>query len=343
MTKLFTIQYEINDACNLRCSHCYHGRKVIKEGAVAIERLFQDLDDLHQVIGEDYNFVIRLSGGEVFLRKDLMDLLLKILNKGYVTVLLTNGTLLTRENALKLMMRFVGLTQISLDGPNADIHDAIRGKGQFEKALEGVRHLKSTAVPVSLSYTLMAHHNDSYEHFIEMLRVAQQEGADVVNFSRIFPQGDAHNVPEHAYNDGHHFKRVLESLLDAAREFPEQEVVIKDPLVKNLEAPIPDNVFVDVCCYIKENYLSVTANGDVFACRKLGKPLGNLLDDTLANIWQNNELLQQMADRRIYMKGKCQSCPIRYECRGGCLAASYGLTGELFVPDPACWREEVPV
>lgn len=341
--KYFVIQYEVNDACNLRCSHCYHGLKVIKESAIGLERLFEDIEALHEFLGPEYQILIRLSGGEVFLRKDLMSMLTRILMQGYVTVMLTNGTLVTPENAQEVAIRDVHLVQISLDGPNAEIHDKIRGQGMFVKALQGIRHLQAEGQSVSINYTLMQGHNDSKDCFLELFQLARQEKFKKVNFSRIFPQGDAHRLPEYAYTQGWRFRQVLENLLDAAAEFPDVPVVLKDPLVNNLERPIPANVKTDVCCYIRRDYLSVAANGDVFACRKLSHPVGSLLQDSLLNIWRNNPLLQQMADRRQYMAGKCRTCPINQQCQGGCLAASYGSTGQLFVPDPACWREEVPV
>lgn len=338
--QIFTIQFEINDACNLRCIHCYHGTKVIKESPVTLERLFEDVEELHQHLGADYQILIRLSGGEVFVRKDLMDLLLKILIKGYATIMLTNGTLVTPENAWEVLVRGVALAQISLDGPNAEIHDLIRGKGQFDKALEGIRNFVEVGQPVSISYTLMQGLNDTPEHFRAMLELARREKIFKVSFSRIFPQGDGLNIPQYAYADGLHYKQVLEELLKVCEAYPDLRLAIKDPLVRNLTTPIPAHVNLDICCYIKRDYISVAANGSVYACRKLGQSVGNLMEQSLLQIWENSTLLQQMADRHLYIKGKCQTCPIQMECRGGCLAASYGITGQMFVPDPACWREE---
>lgn len=338
--QIFTIQFEINDACNLRCIHCYHGNKVIKESPVTLERLFEDVEALHQKLGPDYQILIRLSGGEVFVRKDLMDLLLKILIKGYATIMLTNGTMVTPENAWEVLVRGVALAQVSLDGPNAAIHDQIRGKGQFEKALQGIRTFVETGQPVSVSYTMMHGLNDGPAHFRAMLDLARQEHIFKVSFSRIFPQGDGLNIPQYAYADGPHYKQVLEDLLEVCRDYPDLRLAIKDPLARNLETPFPNHVNLDICCYIKRDYISVAADGSVYACRKLGQSVGHLMENSLLEIWENSTLLQQMADRHLYIKGKCQTCPIQMECRGGCLAASYGVTGQLFVPDPACWREE---
>lgn len=342
MQKTFVIQYEVNDACNLRCSHCYHGLKVIKENPVTLERLFHDLKELKTVLGPHYEIVIGLSGGEVFLRKDLMDLALQTMLNGYATYMLTNGTLVTPEKARQLLVRGVQMSRISIDGGTEALHDGIRGKGQFQKTLEGVRALRSAGQPVALTCTLMCGYNDAEIDLRALFALARQEDVFKLNFSRMFAQGDGKDNPQYGYDDGFVFKEKLELLWQLAAEYPDIDVVIKDPLAKNITLPRPENLTVDVCCYIKRDFIAVAANGDVYACRKLDKTIGNLLEDTLVNIWQNSTLLQQMDDRREYMEGKCRTCPINRECRGGCLAASYGQYGRLFVPDPACWREESP-
>lgn len=341
--KIFTIQYEVNDACNLRCIHCYQDTKAIAKNTITVERLFKDLEELHQLVGQDYKIMIRLTGGEVFVRKDIFDLIVKVIKKKYAVVLLTNGTLVTPDKAFELLLYGVNTTQVSLDGSNAETHDKIRGKGQFDKALEGIKNLTDIGGRSAISYTLMAGLNDKPKHMHELFQMAERLKVENVRFSRMFPQGDGLNIPEFAYADGQVYKELLETLLAISTEYPSLQITIKDPLVANLDQPLPANVNIDVCCYIKKDYLSVTANGDIYACRKLDQVIGNLHETTLADLWSNNKLLTKLDERMHYMEGKCQICPIRTSCQGGCLAASYGLTGKLFVPDPACWRENPPL
>ncbi len=341
--KTFVIQYEVNDACNLRCSHCYHGLKVVKASPITLKRLLEDLKEMKALLGPEYNIVVGLSGGEVFLRKDIMDLALRTMLEGYATYMLTNGTLVTPEKAEKLLVRGVKLARISIDGGTPELHNGIRGKGQLEKTLAGIRAFRQAGQEVGLTCTLMKGYNDAYKDVKALFELARREDVFQLNFSRMFSQGDGKNTPEFVYDDGHLFKSKLEMLWDLAEAYPDIEVVIKDPLAKNIERPLPDNLTIDICCYIKRDFISVAANGDVYACRKLDKTVGNLLEDSLANIWANSKLLGQM-DRRVeYMEGKCRVCPINTECQGGCLAASYGLYGRLFVPDPACWKEDLRV
>ena len=340
--KSFVIQYEVNDACNLRCSHCYHGQKAIKTNPISLQRLLEDIESLKADLGDAYKINLVLSGGETFVHPDLMKMLIQTMKAGYATVVLTNGTLLTPENAFELILTGVKQLSISLDGPDAEIHDAIRGQGMFDKTLNGIRDAQQEGLWVKISYTLMQNHNDSPEQLRALFELARREKFSSINIFRMFLHGDGVNTPQYSYTDGKRFKAVLELLYDLAQEYPDVLLVIKDPLAKNLERAQPDNVYIDVCCYIKKDYLSVAATGKVYACRKLEMPIGNLFEDTLSNIWKNNQLLDKLDNRREYMEGKCRTCPINTECRGGCLAASYGESGRLFVPDPACWKEEVP-
>ncbi|PKL77964.1 MAG: hypothetical protein CVV27_04225 [Candidatus Melainabacteria bacterium HGW-Melainabacteria-1] len=340
MRKSFVIQYEVNDACNLRCSHCYHGLKVVKESPVTLQRLFEDIEPLKQHLGPDYDITICLSGGEALLRKDLLDLVLQISLKGYASFVLTNGTLVKPDTAAGLKLFGVKIARISFDGGTAEIHDAIRGKGQFDKALAGVRTLRASGLDVQLSHTLMMHHNDAPEQLEALFEMARREGIGKLNIFRMFGQGDAKDTPEYGFSDAKRFKAVLENLWDLAERYADLQVVIKDPLAKNLNRPLPPNLKIDVCCFIKQDHLTVAASGKVYACRKLETHVGDIFSDTLLGIWQNSKLLQQLADRRQYMTGKCRSCKINDQCQGGCLAASYGQYRELFIPDPACWLEE---
>jgi len=340
--KTFLVQYEVNDACNLRCSHCYHGQKVIRENPVTVKRLLEDLKELKSVLGPDYSITVLLSGGEVFVRKDLLQLLTQLMISGHATFVLTNGTLITPQNAKELLIRGVRLARISLDGGTAATHDAIRGQGQFAKTLQGIRTLLANGQQVSANYTLMHGHNDQPSELKAIFELAAHEGIQSLNFFRMFAHGDGKNTPQYSYTNGHLFKQVLEQLWDLTAAYPQIQVNIKDPLAKNLERELPPNLMIDICCYIKKDYISVAANGDVYACRKLEKTVGNLLHESLAHIWQHNPLLKQLDERREYMEGKCRTCPINTECQGGCLAASYGEYGRLFVPDPACWKEDLP-
>ena len=119
------LELQLLHQCNLRCRHCYLGPPrpgwLPLEEAVGITREFAARGGLRLMI----------SGGEPLLYPELPAFLTQTQGLGLRRILLTNGTLLTPENARPLQVEEV---QISLDGWRTG-HEAIRGVGTFDQTL----------------------------------------------------------------------------------------------------------------------------------------------------------------------------------------------------------------
>ena len=146
------LQLDITNACNLRCVHCYHPHHN-NEGALSLENWKEILLQYKNLIQKmKYRPWIILCGGEPLASPYLLPLLAFITQEMPQSSLsiLTNGTLV-KEPLLSKLQAFPNLQfQVSLDGPDADRHDQIRGKGNFEKALAGIRSLKSNGFEVNV-------------------------------------------------------------------------------------------------------------------------------------------------------------------------------------------------
>ena len=81
---------------------------------------------------------------------------------------------------------------------------------------------------------------------------------------------------------------------------------------------------------------AVLADGTVFACRRFSLPIGNLLRESLDDIWQDSQVLAAVRKRQN-LQGKCRDCQI--EGCLGCRALSHALSGDFLGPDPLCWLE----
>ena len=136
--------YEATMRCNLHCEFCYVGDLLNLEGEWRQELT---LDALSKAFPEQKDFQISLTGGEIFMRKDIMSVLDLFREKGYAAgYLTTNGTIITEERAEALAelaaKGFLKHISVSVDGPK-DLHDAARGlKGTFERTTEGLRRLQ---------------------------------------------------------------------------------------------------------------------------------------------------------------------------------------------------------
>lgn len=129
--------------CNLACRHCFiscspHNHNF---GLLTLEDVRRRLDESVALGVKEYYF----TGGEPFLNRDLVPILELTLRYGPATVL-TNGTVL-KEDWLERLRRADEASpyslefRVSLDGFTADVNDAIRGPGTFERALRGVKLL----------------------------------------------------------------------------------------------------------------------------------------------------------------------------------------------------------
>lgn len=126
--------------CNLECSHCFIScsPQNDKFGFLSLEEVDRFLyESVEQGVREYY-----FTGGEPFLNKEMVPILLKTLEYGPATVL-TNGTVLKSEWLEELMSAeersiYSLEFRVSIDGPTAEINDPIRGERSFERAMKGV-------------------------------------------------------------------------------------------------------------------------------------------------------------------------------------------------------------
>src|SRR3954447_3443397 len=182
--------YEATMRCNLHCEFCYVGDLLNIEGQWREE---MTLDALKKAFPDDPGLQVSLTGGEIFMRKDIMSVLDLFRDKGYACgYLTTNGTIITDERAEALAdlaaAGFLKHISVSIDGPK-DLHDAARGlKGTFERTTEGLKRLQDAArrkgAPLRVSInTTVAH--ESLEALDRMVDVAEALGVDAIGLNHL--------------------------------------------------------------------------------------------------------------------------------------------------------------
>ncbi len=146
------IAWELTRSCNLACVHC---RASSERGPYPGELT---TEECYRVMDEIISFskpVIILTGGEPLLRPDLFDLSSYGSAKGLRMVMATNGTLLTEDIIQKLKVSGIQRISISLDGPEAETHDAFRKvKGSFEGSLRGIEMAKKGGLEFQINTTI---------------------------------------------------------------------------------------------------------------------------------------------------------------------------------------------
>jgi radical SAM protein with 4Fe4S-binding SPASM domain len=95
-----------------------------------------------------------------------------------------------------------------------------------------------------------------------------------------------------------------------------------------------------VGCPAGVTQLVIAADGTITACPFLyDLPAGNIRKTPLAQIWREARIFKIFRQiTKGQLKGTCNSCPhVPGQCSGGCRAAAYALTGDIYGEDPLCW------
>jgi MoaA/NifB/PqqE/SkfB family radical SAM enzyme len=184
------IVYESTMRCNLHCEFCYVGDLLNIEGEWREE---MPLEVIRRAFPERDGLQVNLTGGEIFMRKDIMEILELFAQKKYVCgYLTTNGTIIDDERAEALadlaLRGFLKHISVSIDGPG-ELHDTARGvKGTFERTAAGLRRLQEAAqrkaapLRVSINTTVAA---ESLASLHAMVEVAGELGVDAIGLNHL--------------------------------------------------------------------------------------------------------------------------------------------------------------
>jgi radical SAM protein with 4Fe4S-binding SPASM domain len=274
------LELHLTNRCNLACRHCYLSAG---EGndleLIKVFKVFEEFDALQ-------GLRLMLSGGEPLLHRNFWYINERLNDYGFRAILLTNGTLVTKEIAERLKCHEA---QVSLDGMQAS-HDILRGQGSFAKAVKGIENLLAAGIKTSVATMATTLNKSEFEDMKELV--------------------NSLGVSEWTVDAPSMSGRLLEN---ASLMLPPQE---SGPLLNyGFGGGIHSGPEGFAC---GSNLMAVGSNGSVAKCGfYMGKPAGNL-SEGLAACWKRLKPL------RLDELG-C-SCEHKAECRGGCRfrAESYG-------------------
>jgi radical SAM protein with 4Fe4S-binding SPASM domain len=134
-----------------------------------------------------------LSGGEPMMRKDIYDLIKTAKQEKLSVAMITNGTLITKTSAEKLIQSGLDSITFSIDSPEPEPHDAIRGvEGTWEKAIKGIkniRDIKRKYKNKKIEYSLFFLINSTNYHLIEkMISLKPDLEYKDIHFSPLIPK-----------------------------------------------------------------------------------------------------------------------------------------------------------
>ena len=165
------IFFHILTACNLSCSHCYinpaqHGERTLP--LATIKRWL----DLFVDPAKKGNLIF--LGGEPTMHKDLPEAVRHAKKRGFSVTVDSNGFLF-HDLLLRVSPEELDFLSFSLDGPDREVNDPIRGHGVFEVCTANIRRAVAKGFRTSLIYTVS---RKNIEHLERMLPLVQELGVD---------------------------------------------------------------------------------------------------------------------------------------------------------------------
>ncbi len=299
-------------ACNLDCVFCYAGCSCTKAPAGKEMTTGQVRCVLNKIKSEAKVPSVSFTGGEPTMREDLPELIKYASKKLSLRVnLITNGTLIDDRLALRLEKAGLSSAQVSIEGPNALIHDSLtRVPGSFKKAMNGVRALRKTGMHVHTHLTITTLNEPHLERHVGFIK---ELGLERFSMNQLIPTGTGASDRSIwiSYSD---IGPVVERVRKAARTHG-LEFMWYSPTPLCMYNPIAAGLG-NKSCAACDGLLSVSPSGGVLPCSSFDADVGNMLEEDFIKIWNNKESL--FYREKKYAWPGCNGCEHFTACAGAC-------------------------
>jgi len=322
------VNWTLSYTCNFSCKHCYSRSQKRKE--LPLDKVFHIVDELARCRVNFVNF----GGGEPLLYPHIYEVTARGAEKGLGVSMNTNGWLLNDESAKKIKEAGFRSVGISIDGASDSVHDEFRNRnGSFEQALAGLEHLKKADVPSTVSTVIFRKNYKSWKQVAEMVA---ERGANTLYLHNFKCSGRGMENREELDLEPLEWKAFYEEAFEYSKNSSPLKIAFDDPILALLGQKADVGAVKGSTC--GKLSLHIEPDGDATPCGFIPLSVGNLLEQSLEEIWEKSPILEKMRNKTP--KGKCKSCSAYGECVGGCTARSLAVSGEFNNPDPHCWKEE---
>jgi radical SAM protein with 4Fe4S-binding SPASM domain len=318
--QIFGLQVEVTSRCNERCIHCYIPNDKKDRGKdIDTSLLLKVLDEAKDM----KTLQLTLSGGELFMHKDI-DIILRHSRKNDFSISILSNLTLLRDDHIELLKEVnPSIIQVSLYSMEAEIHDAItKVKGSSEKTKRAIERLVESNIPVQISCPVMKLNRKSYK---DVLIYANNLHTKAYTDFIMMAQSDysTNNLAQRI--NLYETEELLSDILKFDRDYREttlkQEAKSFD-LEKYKKMPV---------CGVGIDNICLTSNGDYYPCAGWqGMLVGNANKQSLKDVWENSEQLKMLRTITNGSFSECIVCQARDYC-AMCLVRNFNENnGDMF-------------
>ena len=280
---LYSASWEITYRCNERCVHCFNPGASHVEGdksfrkveEVDTKKILKTIDELHS-LGV---FRLLITGGELFLRKDIFEIIEYINKKRISYTFYTNGTLLDKDKIEKISRYYPNRVELSLYSADAHAHDKItRLKNSWKKTVDAALLFKKLKINTSLKMVVM---KDTINHVDQFTDFCDKNNLEYALEYQMSAGVDGNAFP-------------IKNLLPDAKDLILSGFNEKSPLyvgtLKKSRSYDAKKLEGDFVCGAGRTTMNITSEGNISPCNSLPLEYGNIKTDSIEKIWKNSSV-----------------------------------------------------
>jgi radical SAM protein with 4Fe4S-binding SPASM domain len=307
-----SVHFDLTYRCNERCVHCYLDHD--DHGELTTAECLKVLEDL----ARSGTLFLTFSGGEIFLRLDLYEILAAARRLHFDISLKSNALLVTAKRAARLREFGVRRVQISVYSDVPAIHDAItKVPGSLQRTLAAIPILLEHGLQVKLACPLMQQNLMAYRG---VMALAEKLGVPYILDLTITPMMDGSSGPlEHRASVSSLLPVLRDPALHGCKPQPTAEATMAMNALpaafgSAVSSGIESAAYEDLPCSAGHNSCYISPYGDVFPCVQLPQAAGNLRREKFDDIWYHAPQLERLRAIRESQLPICSQCEIRSYC-----------------------------
>ncbi len=332
-SSLKTLFWNITYACNYHCGICFTDAGDPAPDELTTQEALEVVEKIQHAGVQD----LILSGGEPFLRKDLLVILKHMAKYGIAARIASNGSLLDLTTLQRLRDEtLVKSFQISLDTVDAEFYAQFHGSSvaKFKTVLENLKIIQKLGFHTTISVRLTP---QTLAGIPCLLDFASREGIATVTIhcpvhtrrvAETFPQEEdvfTRLEPVFEHFCGLPRKWLVETYIPWAEYHP---------VIRRLKKRVR---VIHRGCRAGRDRLTINPSGFLSPCVCMDIPeayLGNVKNADLEVVFQNSEVCKLFRNPQEY--GICSDCGNLAKCGGGCRASAFALCGRIDGRDTSC-------
>lgn len=322
--------FDFTNVCNLQCSHCYN-RENMNTKTMSCE-------EIERIITDMYNsgvMRLHLAGGEPTLFPKELDTYMSTAKKyGILTSMASNGVCITDEICEIISRNDVMSITISLESANEEENAKIRGKGNLNKAIEGIKKLSEYRkkhnskywIGIKVSYNVDIKENE----FEDLIKLSKDLDINILKFA---------NPERCVFHEKGYYSKTAEKYyknMEIVRNLKEKYK--NDLIITQIASPVNNCANLGLPnmegCIGAQELIAINCKGEITPCLMNDYELGNITNYNSIRDLYNSDVIEN-----YYKKIKnydCKDCEYHGKCRGGCQVRKIVEYGKIEKNDPLC-------